>query len=254
MRCDAGIVISASHNPFQDNGIKLFARDGFKLPDEVEAEMEDLVFNHRIETMRPTADAIGKATRIDDALGRYISYLKETFPKAWGKPPEESRLMHSAGIIAMGRLMDRVMGSINPVEPTAVATVKSDLQRVKRIPLIPIGIWNGHALDRQLAGILGLGKHGRAVASVAAAFGMKVTAWGPTLTDERAEEAGVERIAADPDAVPPGGESLGALRGRVGRWLDGLAGSARTANAGPVIPDARARSGPTRRSGCSPRP
>ncbi len=80
MRCDAGIVISASHNPYQDNGIKFFARDGFKLPDEVEANIEDLVFNDRV-VERPTADAIGKAYRIDDALGRYISYLKETFPK-----------------------------------------------------------------------------------------------------------------------------------------------------------------------------
>ena len=81
MRCDAGVVISASHNPFQDNGIKFFARDGFKLPDDVEAEIEELVFTDRISGMRPTADAIGKAWRIEDALGRYISYLKETFPK-----------------------------------------------------------------------------------------------------------------------------------------------------------------------------
>lgn len=81
MRCDAGVVISASHNPFQDNGIKFFARDGFKLPDEVEAEIEELVFTDRISGMRPTADDIGKAWRIDDARGRYISYLKETFPK-----------------------------------------------------------------------------------------------------------------------------------------------------------------------------
>ncbi|HVO29657.1 MAG TPA: phosphoglucosamine mutase, partial [bacterium] len=81
MRCDAGVVISASHNPFQDNGIKFFARDGFKLPDEVEAEIEELVFGDSIADLRPTADAIGKAYRVDDAEGRYISYLKETFPK-----------------------------------------------------------------------------------------------------------------------------------------------------------------------------
>ncbi len=81
MRCDAGIVISASHNPFQDNGIKFFARDGFKLPDETEAQIEELIFSNRIDALRPTADKVGKAYRIDDALGRYISYLKETFPK-----------------------------------------------------------------------------------------------------------------------------------------------------------------------------
>src|SRR3954468_4631735 len=81
MRCDAGVVISASHNPFQDNGIKFFARDGFKLPDEVESSIEDLVFGDKISTLRPTADLIGKNYRMEDALGRYISYLKEQFPK-----------------------------------------------------------------------------------------------------------------------------------------------------------------------------
>lgn len=81
MRADAGIVISASHNPFQDNGIKIFSNDGFKLPDEVELDIEDLMFSTRMETLRPTADEIGKAARIDDAKGRYIVFLKNTFPK-----------------------------------------------------------------------------------------------------------------------------------------------------------------------------
>src|SRR5512143_2187724 len=60
MRADAGVVISASHNPFQDNGIKFFSRDGFKLPDEVEAAIEHLVFNGDIEHVRPVATAVGK--------------------------------------------------------------------------------------------------------------------------------------------------------------------------------------------------
>ncbi len=81
MRADAGVVISASHNPFQDNGIKLFSGDGFKLPDETEAEIEQLVTSNHIDSMRPTASAIGKAFRIDDAIGRYVVYLKNTFPK-----------------------------------------------------------------------------------------------------------------------------------------------------------------------------
>lgn len=81
MRADAGIVISASHNPFQDNGIKFFSRDGFKLPDELESEMERLVFSDSIESLRPTASEIGKAYRIDDAAGRYIVFLKNSFPK-----------------------------------------------------------------------------------------------------------------------------------------------------------------------------
>ncbi len=81
MRADAGVVISASHNPFQDNGIKIFSHDGFKLPDEVEASMEDLIFSQKMEALRPVADEVGKAARIDDARGRYVVFLKNTFPK-----------------------------------------------------------------------------------------------------------------------------------------------------------------------------
>ena len=80
MRADAGIMISASHNPFQDNGIKVFSRDGFKLPDSVELQIEDLIFSKEIDSLRPTATEVGKAFRIDDALGRYIVYLKNGFP------------------------------------------------------------------------------------------------------------------------------------------------------------------------------
>jgi phosphoglucosamine mutase len=81
MRCDAGIQISASHNPFADNGIKIFSPDGYKLPDAKEAEIERLVFSKELEKFRPTADHVGKAFRIDDALGRYIVQLKNVFPK-----------------------------------------------------------------------------------------------------------------------------------------------------------------------------
>nr|WP_321464562.1 phosphoglucosamine mutase [uncultured Desulfobulbus sp.] len=81
MRADAGVVISASHNPFQDNGIKIFSADGFKLPDEQEADIEDLIFSQKMAALRPVADEIGKASRIEDASGRYIVYLKNTFPK-----------------------------------------------------------------------------------------------------------------------------------------------------------------------------
>ena len=65
LRADAGIVITASHNPYADNGIKFFRADGYKLDDRIEAEIEDLVFSGRIENIRPTAEAIGKAVRID---------------------------------------------------------------------------------------------------------------------------------------------------------------------------------------------
>jgi phosphoglucosamine mutase len=80
MRCDAGIVISASHNPYQDNGIKIFARDGFKLPDEVEAEIEGMIESPGLEGQRARPDDIGYNRRIEDARGRYVVYCKATFP------------------------------------------------------------------------------------------------------------------------------------------------------------------------------
>ena len=83
MRADAGVVISASHNPFQDNGIKIFSKFGFKLPDAEEAIIEDLIFSKKIDSLRPVAEEVGKAARIDDAKGRYIVFLKNTFPKRY---------------------------------------------------------------------------------------------------------------------------------------------------------------------------
>jgi phosphoglucosamine mutase len=81
LRADAGIVITASHNPYADNGIKFFRADGYKLEEGIEAEIEDLVFSGAIESIRPVASEVGKAIRIDDALGRYIEYAKASFPK-----------------------------------------------------------------------------------------------------------------------------------------------------------------------------
>jgi len=81
MRADAGVVISASHNPFEDNGIKLFAGDGFKLPDDLEERIEELMDSKVLIESQPTGQDVGKAFRIDDAPGRYIVFLKNTFPK-----------------------------------------------------------------------------------------------------------------------------------------------------------------------------
>jgi phosphoglucosamine mutase len=81
MRSDAGIVISASHNPFQDNGIKIFSSEGFKLPDEKELEIENLIFSNNMHTLHPSPNELGKAYRIEDARGRYIVFLKNSFPK-----------------------------------------------------------------------------------------------------------------------------------------------------------------------------
>jgi phosphoglucosamine mutase len=77
----AGIVISASHNPYQDNGIKFFSPDGFKLNDKTEHEVEELTFTRRIDGIRPTADEVGRARRIDDAQGRYVEHVKRSFPR-----------------------------------------------------------------------------------------------------------------------------------------------------------------------------
>jgi phosphoglucosamine mutase len=81
MRADVGIVISASHNPYQYNGIKIFDRQGFKLPDAKENEIERLIGSQELERYRPTMDQIGRAKRIDDAIGRYIVFIKDAFPQ-----------------------------------------------------------------------------------------------------------------------------------------------------------------------------
>ncbi|MDQ3370444.1 MAG: phosphoglucosamine mutase [Myxococcota bacterium] len=80
MRCDAGVVISASHNPFEDNGIKVFARDGYKLPDHVEAEIETLMSSPGLDGLRASPSDVGYSRKIEDARGRYIVYCKSTFP------------------------------------------------------------------------------------------------------------------------------------------------------------------------------
>jgi len=80
MRADAGVVISASHNPYFDNGIKIFGKDGFKLPDEAEAELERLIESDALDHERPTGSDVGVAERLDDARGRYVAFVKQTFP------------------------------------------------------------------------------------------------------------------------------------------------------------------------------
>src|SRR5487761_2249320 len=77
LRLQAGVVISASHNPFEDNGIKFFSGNGMKLPDEVELAIE-AELNNPMQTN--PSDSLGKAKRIDDAVGRYIEFCKSTFP------------------------------------------------------------------------------------------------------------------------------------------------------------------------------
>ncbi len=94
LRADAGIVLSASHNPYEDNGIKFFRHDGYKLDDQIEERIEQLVFTGEIDSVRPTAGKIGRAARIDDALGRYVEFAKASFPR--GMSLEEMRIVVDA--------------------------------------------------------------------------------------------------------------------------------------------------------------
>jgi phosphoglucosamine mutase len=113
MKADAGIVISASHNPYQDNGIKIFSRNGFKLPDAEEDEIEDLIASGHINDIRPTANDIGKAHRIDDANGRYIVFCKNTFP--------EDRSLEGMKIV-----LDCANGATYKIAPTIFAELGAD--------------------------------------------------------------------------------------------------------------------------------
>jgi len=81
LRADAGVMISASHNPYQDNGIKFFSNDGFKLPDDLERRIEEIIVSNEIESIRPTAAEIGKAFRVDHAQGRYMEFVKRSLPR-----------------------------------------------------------------------------------------------------------------------------------------------------------------------------
>ncbi|HEX7479755.1 MAG TPA: phosphoglucosamine mutase [Polyangiales bacterium] len=82
MRADAGIVISASHNPYQDNGLKVFGPDGFKLPDDEEEALEQLMAGPVLDKKRAVGTHIGRAERIETAWGRYVQFIKGTFPSS----------------------------------------------------------------------------------------------------------------------------------------------------------------------------
>ncbi|HRI68580.1 MAG TPA: phosphoglucosamine mutase [Polyangium sp.] len=135
MRADAGIVISASHNPYGDNGIKIFGPDGFKLPDAEEAEIERLMDSDALDEMRVTGAGIGGATRLEDARGRYVVFCKNTFPAhlslegldivvdaahgaAYRVAPavftELGANVHSFGVRPNGRNINRDAGALHP--------------------------------------------------------------------------------------------------------------------------------------------
>ena len=121
LRADAGIVLSASHNPYEDNGIKFFRHDGYKLDDDVEKRIEDIVFSGEIESIRPTATRIGKAFRIDDALGRYVEFAKQSFPRGYT-------------LDGLRIAVDCANGAAYKSTPCILRELGADLQVVNNVP------------------------------------------------------------------------------------------------------------------------
>ena len=140
MRADAGVVISASHNPYDDNGIKIFGSDGFKLPDEAEAEMEALIHEPERLGERRTGPAIGRAMKLEDARGRYVAFVKNTFPRdltlddvrvvvdaahgaAYAVAPlvfsELGAKVHAIGVRPNGTNINREVGALHPDQARA---------------------------------------------------------------------------------------------------------------------------------------
>ena len=121
MRADAGMVISASHNPYQDNGIKVFSGAGFKLSDEQEQEIEDLMLGGKLPDMVPASHEMGRAYRLTDAHGRYVVFLKNTFPR-------------SLSLEGMKIAMDVSEGATYRVAPEALAELGAELTVIHNEP------------------------------------------------------------------------------------------------------------------------
>ena len=122
MRCDAGVMISASHNPFQDNGIKFFDGHGDKLTHEVEQEIEDIYFNSDlVRFSQETFKNIGKAKRIDDVIGRYIVNLKNSFPL-------------NMTLQGMRIVLDTANGAAHKVGPTVLEELGADVIVINNNP------------------------------------------------------------------------------------------------------------------------
>ena len=121
MRADAGIVISASHNPYQDNGLKIFGGNGFKLTDEQEEHIEDLILNKKLNDLLPTAGGMGKAQRIGDVHGRYIVFLKNTFPR-------------NLSMEGMKIVLDTANGAAYRVAPEAFIELGADVDVIHNRP------------------------------------------------------------------------------------------------------------------------
>lgn len=121
MRADAGIVISASHNPYQDNGIKIFSGSGYKLSDEQEEEIESLMLSGKLPEMVPHAKDMGRSYRMEDAPGRYIVFLKNTFPR-------------DLSMEGMKIVLDTANGATYRVGPSAFAELGADVTVIHNQP------------------------------------------------------------------------------------------------------------------------
>jgi phosphoglucosamine mutase len=121
MRADAGIVISASHNPYEDNGIKIFGGNGFKLSDEQENTIEDLMLGGKLAKLLPPAKEMGQAYRMDDAQGRYIVFLKNSFPRDLSM--EEMKIV-----------MDTANGATYKVAPEAFIELGAEVEVLHNTP------------------------------------------------------------------------------------------------------------------------
>ena len=121
MRADAGIVISASHNPYQDNGLKIFDADGFKLTDAQENDIEDMILGDKLNDLLPQAKAMGKAIRINDIHGRYIVFLKNSFPR-------------DLSMEGMKIVLDTSNGATYRVAPDAFDELGADVEVIHNTP------------------------------------------------------------------------------------------------------------------------
>jgi phosphoglucosamine mutase len=121
MRADAGVVISASHNPFADNGIKLFGPDGFKLPDEEEAAIEALMADPKLLSLGKSGSGVGRAERLDDAFGRYVVYAKATFPR--------ELTLHGVRVV-----VDSAHGAAYRVAPAVLAELGAEVTSIGSRP------------------------------------------------------------------------------------------------------------------------
>jgi phosphoglucosamine mutase len=121
MRADAGVVISASHNPFQDNGLKIFGGDGFKLTDEKEETIEDLILNDKLSELAPFGQDIGKAFRLEGVNGRYIVFVKNTFPR-------------HLSMEGMKIVLDTANGATYRVAPDTFTELGADVEVIHKTP------------------------------------------------------------------------------------------------------------------------